>query len=58
MSRISKTERSEFPGMVFFPTGFALRGISQGSKDVVAPPAIIAAAGVEVGTGEGDSLKT
>jgi hypothetical protein len=44
--------------MVLFPTSFAPRGTSQGSKDLVAPLATVAAVGVGVGVGEGDSLKT
>jgi hypothetical protein len=58
MLRMLKMESSAFPGRVLFPTGFAPRGMSQGFKDVVAPPAKLALAGVEVGGGKGVSLKT
>jgi hypothetical protein len=57
MLRISNTESSAFPGSVLFPTGFTLRGMSQGVKEVGAPPAT-GAVGVEEGTGEVISLKT
>jgi hypothetical protein len=53
-----KTESSKFPGRVLFPTGFTPRGTLQGSKEQVAPPANVVVAGVEVGVGEGVSLKT
>jgi hypothetical protein len=58
MLRILKTESSKFPGRVLFPTCFTLRGMSQGFKEVGAPPATVAVAGVGVGMREGVSLKT
>jgi hypothetical protein len=58
MLRILKMESFKLPGMVLFPTNFTLRGMSQGSKRVVAPLAIVVMAGVGVGVGEGVSLKT
>jgi hypothetical protein len=58
MLRMSKMESSAFLGRVLFPMGFASKGTSQGFKKVVAPPAMVVTVGVEVGTGEGVSLKT
>jgi hypothetical protein len=58
MLRISKMESSKLPGRVLFPTGFTPRGTSQGSKEVGASLANMTTAGVEVGIGEEDSLKT
>jgi hypothetical protein len=57
MLRISNMESFTFPGSVLFPTGFTLRGMLQGVKDVGAPPAT-GAAGVGEGAEERVSLKT